>query len=380
MPRSLTSRSPTPAELHAHIPAATRTRRYFPALVLFAADYAGYLAAVSGACLLTTWWGKLACAMGASLAIGALFIIGHDAAHLSFVPSLRVNRWLARFAFFPSFTPLASWMHAHNHLHHRFLRVRHRDMVWQPWSLEEYREQPAWRKVLYRFLRTPPGLSFYWTMHNWLPHHLFPHREALGSNWPRFRFDRLCVVGFLVALFGALQGLMVVAEAWSWATPATSMGILCWGIVVPYLLWSYLIGFVDLVQHTHPRSIWFGDEGEWDYVTATLRSSTHIILPWGLNRLWHNILVHTAHHVDPRVPLYQLSPAQGRLEEAYPQDVLVERFTPSYLFRLFGVCRLYDFERRQWLDYDGTPTAPAQRGGEDYVGHKSSHDERPPRK
>ena len=47
-----------------------------------------------------------------------------------------------------------------------------------------------------------------------------------------------------------------------------------------------------------------------------------------LNRLFHNILEHTAHHVDPRIPLYNLPDVQARLESVYPSDILVERLTP----------------------------------------------------
>ena len=70
---------------------------------------------------------------------------------------------------------------------------------------------------------------------------------------------------------------------------------------------------------------------------------------------------HTAHHVGPRVPLYHLPDAQDRLEAAYTADVPVERLTPGYVLGLMRTCRLYDYECRQWLDYDGTPTTPAQR-------------------
>ncbi len=81
----------------------------------------------------------------------------------------------------------------------------------------------------------------------------------------------------------------------------------------------------------------------------------------GLNALANNILEHTAHHVDPRVPLYNLPEAQDRLEAVYPEEIIVERLTPLYVLRILRTCRLYDYERRQWLDYDGTPTSSPLR-------------------
>ena len=212
----------------------------------------------------------------------------------------------------------------------------------------------------YRFLRTPIGLSSYWTTGNWIPYLLFPPGAGLGSRRPQFRFDRLLVLGFAAALFAALYALTRAAGGWSRAEPVGPAGVALLGLVAPYLVWSYLVGLVDLVHHTHPRAICFSNRGEWDYYTANVRSTTHMVLPLGLNWLSHNIFEHTAHHVDPRVPLYHLPDAQDRLEAVYTADVPVERLTPGYVLGLMRTCRLYDYERRQWLDYDGTPTTPAQ--------------------
>jgi omega-6 fatty acid desaturase (delta-12 desaturase) len=353
--------TPSAAELLGHIPDGARRRRYFPALLLFAGDYLGYLACVAGAVILPGWWLKALCVVAASLLIGGLYVIGHDAGHGILVPSRRANRWLARLAFLPAYAPLAAWFRAHVLLHHNFLRVRGRDMVWMPWTLDEYRSAPAWRRVWYRFLRTPVGLSFYWTVGNWVPYLLFPPASEMGARRGQNRFDRLLVLGFAGALFAGLYALTLAAAQWPWADPVGPAGVILLGLVLPYLGWTYLIGVVDLVHHTHPQAVWFADRNAWDYATANLRSTTHMVLPFGLNRLTHSILDHTAHHVDPRVPLYNLPEAQAALETAYPADVPVERFTPLYVLRLLRTCRLYDYERRQWLDYDGTPTAPAQR-------------------
>ena len=352
---------PPPAELLSRIPAEARRRHYFPALGVFAADYAGYLVCVAGACVLPGWWLKGVCVVGAGAWIGGLYVIGHDAGHGSYVPGRRFNRWLARFAFLPAYAPLAAWFRAHVLLHHNFLRVRNRDMVWMPWTADEYRRAPLGRRAWYRFLRTPVGVSFYWTVGNWVPYLLFPPGAELGRRRSQFRFDRALVVGFAAGLFGGLYALTRAAAGWSWAAPVGPAGVVLLGLVLPYLVWTYMIGLVDLIHHTHPRAVWFADRGEWDYHTATVRSTTHMVLPLGLSRLTHNILEHTAHHVDPRVPLYHLRDAQARLEAAYPADVPVERLTPGYVLRLLRTCRLYDYDRRQWLDYDGTPTAPPQR-------------------
>lgn len=351
---------PTPAELLGCIPPEDR-RRPCATLAIFAASYAAYLLLLAGACILPGWGTKAACTGAAGLMIGGLYVIGHDAGHGCLVAGRRLNRWLARLAFLPAYAPLAGWYRAHVLLHHNYLRVRGRDMAWMPWSLREYRQAPAWRRAWYRFLRSPPGLSFYWTAGNWIPYLLFPPGAELGRLRGQFRVDRLLVVGYAAALFAGLDALCRAASAWPWAEPVGPAGVALLGLVAPYLLWTYLIGLVDLLHHTHPRAVCFSDRDEWDYYTATVRSTTRLIVPPGLGRLMHNVLDHSAHHVDPRVPLHHLPAAQRRLEAAYPGDVPVEHLTPGYVRRILRTCRLYDYGRRQWLDYDGTPTTPPQR-------------------
>lgn len=234
-------------------------------------------------------------------------------------------------------------------------------MAWVPWSLDDYRRASIWRRGWYRFLHSPLGLSFYWTTGNWFPYLLFPPGTAFGKRVKEFHFDRILVAVYAVVLFAALNALARVATGWDWAEPVGPLGVFLLGLVLPYLFWTYMIGLVDLVHHTHPRSICFADPSEWNYFDATVRSTVHHVLPFGLNWLTNNILEHTAHHVDPRVPLYNLPKAQSRLEAVFPEEIVVERLTPLYVLRILRTCRLYDYELRQWLDYDGTPTSPALR-------------------
>ena len=143
---------------------------------------------------------------------------------------------------------------------------------------------------------------------------------ALGPRAREFRLERLLIVAYAAGLFGALSALARAASAWPWADPAGPAGILLVGLIGPYLVWTYLIGLVDLVHHTHPRAVCFADPSEWNYFEAAVCSTVHVILPMGLNWAANNILEHNAHHVDPRVPLYNLPDAQARLEADATQN------------------------------------------------------------
>src|SRR5437764_1409310 len=97
-----------------------RQRRHSSVLrggLIFAASAALYELLFLGTFLLPAPWMRAACLLLTPLVIGALFVIGHDAAHHSLTPHGWLNRVLGRLAMLPAWHPYTSWSHAHNMLH-----------------------------------------------------------------------------------------------------------------------------------------------------------------------------------------------------------------------------------------------------------------------
>ena len=65
---------------------------------------------------------------------------------------------------------------------------------------------------------------------------------------------------------------------------------------------------------------------------------------------------HTAHHLDVTIPLYRLRDAQRVVEESGTR-LVVYRWTPATFFRHLKICKLYDFERHCWTDFEGNATS-----------------------
>jgi omega-6 fatty acid desaturase (delta-12 desaturase) len=139
---------------------------------------------------------------------------------------------------------------------------------------------------------------------------------------------------------------------------AVSTGLLAIGVIVPQILWNWLMGFVVFQHHTHPTVPWYGDEQDWTFYAGQIQSVVHVELPRPIELILHNIMEHTAHHVDPRIPLYNLEDAQKKLEEAYGGDIVVVPWTLRGYFDTLRKCRLYDYANHQWLDFDGIATTP----------------------
>jgi omega-6 fatty acid desaturase (delta-12 desaturase) len=115
---------------------------------------------------------------------------------------------------------------------------------------------------------------------------------------------------------------------------------------------------VSYIQHTHPLCAWYDDEDEWTFHHVQLKSSTHIVFPWPIEPMLNNIMDHAAHHLDPSIPLYNLPQSQKLLEETAADHAVVIRWSFGEYLRTTAACKLYDFDRHCWTDFDGNPTSP----------------------
>src|SRR4029079_17404395 len=68
------------------------------------------------------------------------------------------------------------------------------------------------------------------------------------------------------------------------------------GVAVPFLAFTWLMGFATFQHHTHPRVLWYDDESEWSYFRSQVQGTVHVEFPRWVELLLHNIMEHTAHH------------------------------------------------------------------------------------
>jgi omega-6 fatty acid desaturase (delta-12 desaturase) len=320
--------------------------------MLFGLSGGAYLCLFVGACLPLNPWLRVICVMFTPVVIGALFVIGHDAAHHSLTPTAWVNALIGRLAMLPAWHPYTSWCHAHNTLHHggTCLRGKHPDFT--PFDKQEFDQLPRWRRLLERIYRTPLGIGLYYAIDFYGRYLLFPRDEFRLPRQLLFQLDRLLVLSFLILQVVVAQGL--IAQSSDPVLPRWLLTLVV--VLLPWSIWIWFMGFVSFVQHTHPSTVWYDDEDEWSFYRAQLGSSTHVTFPWPIERVLHNIMDHPAHHIDPTIPLYRLPASQRLLEQSAPHHSLVVPFTLTEYLRICRTCKLYDYQRKCWLDFDGNWT------------------------
>jgi omega-6 fatty acid desaturase (delta-12 desaturase) len=327
--------------------------------LIFGLSAALYLVTFAGIFLLPNIWFRVGAAMVHSVVIGALFVIGHDACHGSLTRTGWLNRVLGRICFLPAWHPYTAWAHAHNTMHHGWTNFKGREPAFVPFTKQEFDRLPRWRQWLERLYRTPLGIGLYYTVDFYFKHLIFPRREHRSPYRIAFQLDRLLVLAFAVGQFLA-AGVLV---EWSpnRVLPTPLFAVL--GVALPWLAWISFMGFISFIQHTHPRMAWYNREEDWTFYHAQLKSSAHVVFPWPIERILHNIMDHPAHHIDPTIPLYELPNSQKELEQSCPEHAVVLHWSPRDYLRTCAACKLYDFDRHCWTDFNGVPTTPTGLAG-----------------
>jgi omega-6 fatty acid desaturase (delta-12 desaturase) len=351
--------SPGVAECKAIMPADRRLRSVRRGMQVFAAVSVAWIMVFASSLAAPTWPLKVIAGAALGFALGISFVVGHDACHGALTPNNKLNEWVARIAFGPPLHPFSSWDYSHNVLHHGWTNLRGRDPAYAPFTKAEYDALPLRRRVLERVYRSMLGVALYYFIEIWWRVEMFPsepHRKKIDRRGS-FRFDR----NFVIA-FGSAEVLMVLALAkvpggGSRYELATIASLVAVSIVWPYAVFHWMLGFFTFQQHTHPTVSWYDDHKQWSFYKGQVQGTVHIQFPWLVEVLLNNIMNHTAHHVDPKIPMYNLVASQQALEEAFGDNVVVERWTPMTYYRLFTICRLYDYDSRRWIGYNGVPTS-----------------------
>jgi acyl-lipid omega-6 desaturase (Delta-12 desaturase) len=242
-------------------------------------------------------WVALLVAVPASGFLLRTYIVFHDCAHGSFLPSKRANNWLGAVVGLIVYAPFQSWRHEHAG-HHASSGDLDRRGIGDVMTLTvaEYYSR-SWRGRLgYRLLRSPFVMFTFgplWTLA------LAPRRIPRDKR-QRLKRSRLYTD---IALGLTLAGLVVLI---GWQALLL--------IQLPTVLMAGAAGvWLFYVQHQFEGVYWRRSD-EWSYVDAALQGSSHLQLPKVLQFFTGNIGLHHVHHLNARIPNYNLQRAHDENE------------------------------------------------------------------
>jgi acyl-lipid omega-6 desaturase (Delta-12 desaturase) len=234
----------------------------------------------------------LAIAVPAAGFLVRTFILFHDCSHGSLLRSKRANMWLGAVLGLFVYSPFLRWRHDHA-IHHATsgdLDRRGGGDV-HTLTVSEYQALSPRSRLLYRLFRNPLVMFGIGPIAALLVGPRIVSRDArprmkrsvIGTN-----IVLAVVVAALCWLIGWQDFLLVQAPT---VMLAGSAGI-----------WLFY------VQHQFEDAYW-QESGGWSYADAALRGSSYLKLPKVLQFFSGNIGLHHVHHLNARIPNYNLQRA-----------------------------------------------------------------------
>lgn len=231
---------------------------------------------------------QIVCSLLAGLLLVRLFIIYHDYLHHTLLQRSPLAK--AFFTLFGMFilAPVSIWKRSHDYHHEHNSKLYTASIGSYPLvTKKDFLKANKAERRIYLFTRHPLTIFFgYFSM--------FIYGmciQSLMKNPKRHR-DSLyalifhAAIGFTVWWFFGWQGFLL-------------------GFFLPSFLSNAIGAYLFYAQHNFPGVI-HKNKKEWDYVFAALHSSSYM----KMSRLMHwftgNIGYHHIHHVNPRIPFYNL--------------------------------------------------------------------------
>jgi omega-6 fatty acid desaturase (delta-12 desaturase) len=278
----------------------------------------------------------LAIAIPAAGFLVRTFIVFHDCSHGSFLPSKRANAWLGTVLGLFVYSPFLRWRHDHA-IHHATsgdLDRRGGGDV-RTLTISEYRALKTQSRLAYRMFRNPLIMFGLGPIMALL---VGPRIVAKGAR-PRMRRS---VIGTNIAL-----ALLVAGLCW----------VIGWSdfllVQAPTLMLAGAAGiWLFYVQHQFEDAYW-EDTRNWSYADAALRGSSYLKLPRVLQFFSGNIGLHHVHHLNSRIPNYNLQRAHDENEifHAVPTLSLGDGLRAVSL-------KLWDEDRRRLVTFAQARAAP----------------------
>ena len=235
-------------------------------------------------------------------------MIQHDCGHQSLFSSNWLNNWTGRILGVLTLTPFDYWLHNHA-LHHASSGNLDRRGVGDidTLTVDEFFARSKLQQLLYRIYRNPITLFLVGPAYMFFLQHRLPVRM-----WKRGWKPWLSTMGTNVGIFAVAFGVIYITNLNTFLT-----------VVLPTTLIAATFGvWMFFVQHQFEDTVWDQYPG-WNRHDASLYGSSHYDLPPILRWFTGNIGVHHVHHINSKIPFFQIP----RVLQDYPALADINRIT-----------------------------------------------------
>lgn len=318
------------------IPKELYEKNVIRAMTGFITSYTLYIGSIIGVFLAPHWTLTIVFWIAAGLGGWGLHCIAHDCGHGSFSNSRTLNSIIGHLSLIPILYPFNSWKHVHN-MHHGSTNHLEMDTDWRPISKDIYDRMSVTNRFVYLFTRSVgfwSGTIHYWWVSAFRPS-FYPQKKARNE----VRLSILFIFFVSIVLFPTLFLL-------------TGLKGVFFYFIIPLISTHAWFSTTTLMHHT-AIDLPFLEKENWSLNGSRILLTIDYLYPKLLLWLTHNISIHSAHHVAPAIPFFNLPKAQQALKEAYPGMIKEQRFSLRTLGQIVTKCHFYDPITGYYVDIRG---------------------------
>ncbi len=260
-----------------------------------------------------------------------LFIIFHDCGHGSFFNSTIANKTVGMFLGILAFTPYYKWHNQHLK-HHATVGNLDKRGVGDVWTMtkEEYLQSDKIKRLKYRMYRNPLVMFGLGPLYVFLIRNRFTHKDSSKREKMNIYFTNvvLIVLSFAMSLSIGFTTFLLVQ-------------LLILNLAAISGLWLFYL------QHQYEDVNWFRNS-EWDYRKVAMQGSSFVKFPRILQWFSGNIGFHHIHHLNARIPNYNLS-------KVYRENTILKVEHPVTFLKSFRSLklRLWDENLQKMVSFKG---------------------------
>ena len=218
-----------------------------------------------------------------------IFILFHDCVHGSLFASRRANAFFGHFLGILVFTSFEDWRFTHLRHHTTYANLDARGFgdIWTM-TLAEYERSSKKKQLQYRLYRNPVVLIGLGAVFTFMLSNRLPSRKVKRKEHMSVLFTNLLIVAvfLLAARVIGWRAYLLIQLPVLWLAGAAG-------------IWLFY------VQHQFPGGYW-AHKGAWEPLRAAMEGSSFYRLPALLRWVSGNIGYHHIHHLNPRIPNYNL--------------------------------------------------------------------------
>jgi len=266
------------------------------------------------------------------ISITRLFILYHDVIHGAIFRNSVLGRSICHFVGFFVLRPPAEWRRSHDfhHLHNTQIKTSHIGSF-PLFTDTDFKELSWLDRSVYKFARSPFVILFGYFFVFGL--------EAIKKLF--FNDSSIRIQSFFAVVLHSTI-IYLLYSSWGWSGLVLSL-------ILPMTAACILGSYLFYVQHTFDGAE-LREDDSWDFAQSAMVSSSCLRAGPVLHWLTGNIGYHHIHHLNPKIPFYNLPKAMQEVKE-FQQPTFVGLTVKEILHSLR--LKMWSPSKNSWVDFQG---------------------------